>query len=137
MGQPSEANGPGPGEALLDGARQALARGDLEGALDLFEAAVRSAPECLDAEGYIDLIRTRLLERYRERVGDPRRVPERAMPEEDVADYRLPAEAGFLLSLVDGATSFGELVSLSGMGPFEAFRILDRLLASRIVEVLR
>ena len=135
MARASDAEGQGPVEALLDGAREALGQGDLEAALDLFEAAAGSSPERLDAEGYIDMIRTRLLERYRERVGDPRGVPERALPLEAVADYRLPADAGFLLSLVDGTTSFGELVSLSGMGPFEAFRILDRLLAARIVGV--
>jgi hypothetical protein len=133
--QSHDVRSPGAGEKLLEGAREALQRDDLEGALELFEAAARSAPERLDAEAYIDMVRTRLLERYRERIGDPTAVPRLALETSAVEDFHLPPDAGFLLSLIDGTTSFGELVSLSGMGPFEAFRILDRLLAAQIVGV--
>ena len=40
-----------------------------------------------------------------------------------------------MLSLIDGRTSFDELLSVSGMGPFEALRIFASLLDARIVGV--
>ena len=40
-----------------------------------------------------------------------------------------------MLSLIDGRTCFDELLSVSGMGPFEALRIFASLLDARIVGV--
>ena len=40
-----------------------------------------------------------------------------------------------MLSLVDGSTSFEQLVSLSGMAAFEAFRNLSALLDAGILGV--
>jgi hypothetical protein len=47
----------------------------------------------------------------------------------------LPANAGFVLSMVDGSTSVNEILALSGMDPFEAVRVVNKLLEVGIVEV--
>jgi hypothetical protein len=49
--------------------------------------------------------------------------------------FNLPADAGFLLSLVDGQTTVQEIVSISGMDAFDAFQILKSLLEANIAAV--
>jgi hypothetical protein len=54
---------------------------------------------------------------------------------DQITRFNLPADAGFMLSLIDAKTSFDELLSLSGMEPFEALRIFAGLLDAGIVGV--
>ena len=53
----------------------------------------------------------------------------------EVRLFNLPADAGFLLSLVDGKTTIQEIVSISGMDAFDSFRILKCLLDAKIATV--
>jgi hypothetical protein len=122
-------------EALLEDAQEALRSQDLESALDLFQVAARLEPDRFEIEGYVDLIRSQLLKSYRERIGDPGAVPKLLVAAGEVKSFHLAADAGFILSLVDGSTSFEELVSLSGMAAFEAFRNLSALLEAGILGV--
>ena len=62
-------------EALLKDAHEALRCEDLESALDLFQAAAQLGPDRFEIEGYVDLVRSQLLKRYRERIGDLQAVP--------------------------------------------------------------
>jgi tetratricopeptide (TPR) repeat protein len=132
---------PPPRTAPLDGliadAQRLLEDGDLDAALDLFEAVGRRDPARLDVQSWIEHARSQLVKRYRERLGDLRAVPRQCIRARDVLQFNLPAHAGFLLSLVDGETSVGDLMSLSGMDPFEALRVLHGLLEAGIVSVER
>lgn len=121
-------------EAVLREAQALLRKRDLEGALGRFQTAAEMEPERIEIEGYIDMVRSRLVKGYRERVGDGRAIPKLLVDLNEVTRYKLPADAGFLLSLMDGATRVDELVSLSGMDAFEALRILNTLIDSGIVE---
>jgi tetratricopeptide (TPR) repeat protein len=124
-----------PVEALLGDARELVRRDQLEEALDHFELATRLDPERIEAELYVDLLRAKLLQRYRGRIGPSDTRPQLRLDSERIARFNLSAGAGFLLSRLDGATSVGELVALSGMDAFEAFRILNRLLDAGIIGV--
>ena len=121
-------------EALLGEAQGLLRNQDLEGALTLFETAAEMDPRRIEIEGYIDMVRSRLLKGYRERVGGAQTIPRLLVNPSEITRYNLPADAGFLLSLLDGATSIEDLVSLSGMDAFEALRILHNLIDAGIVE---
>jgi hypothetical protein len=121
--------------ALLKDAQEALRHEDLESALDLFQVAARLEPDRFEIEGYVDLVRNHLLKRYRERIGDLQGVPRLLIGGGEVRRFNLAPDAGFVLSLVDGSTSFEQLVSLSGMAAFEAFRNLSALLDARILGV--
>jgi tetratricopeptide (TPR) repeat protein len=121
-------------EALLRNAQGLLRKQDLEGALTLFETAANLHPRRIEIEGYIDMVRSRLLKGYRERVGGGQTVPMLRVDLAEVTRCNLHADAGFLLSLLDGETSVEELVSLSGMDAFEALRILNNLIDAGIVE---
>jgi hypothetical protein len=122
---------------LVRDAQQLLRGDDYEGALDLYQMAASLDPEKIEFEGYVDLLRSRLVKRYRERIGDPGRIPKLLVPLGQITGINLPADAGFVLSMIDGRTSFGELLSVTSMGPFEALRILAGLLDAGIVEVAK
>jgi len=121
--------------ALLRDAQDLLRAENYEGALELYQAAASLDPARVELEGYVDLLRCRLVKVYRERIGDGGRVPKLLVPLDRITRFNLPTEAGFVLSLIDGRTSFDQLLSVSGMGPFEALRIFARLVDARIVGI--
>jgi tetratricopeptide (TPR) repeat protein len=120
-------------EALLGAAQELLRKQDLEGALALFETAAEMDSRRIEIEGYIDMVRSRLLKAYRERVGGRQTVPRLLVDLAEITRYNLHTDAGFLLSLLDGATNVEDLISLSGMNAFEALRILNNLIEAGIV----
>jgi len=120
---------------LLADARQLLAADQLEEALDHFQLSARLDPGRVETELYIELLRARLMARYRTRVGHGGARPHLELPPGEVARYNLSADAGFLLSRLDGRTSVDEIVSLSGMDAFDALRNLDRMLDAGIIGV--
>jgi tetratricopeptide (TPR) repeat protein len=122
----------GPGD-LVDDALSLMHEGHLEAALELFETVTRRESDRLDVQGYVDMVRSKLLTGYRERVGGMDAVPAVDMGGGDLMKYNLPATAGFLLSLVDGQTTVNDLVSLSGLDPFDALRTLTGLLDAGIL----
>jgi len=112
---------------LVEEAQARLEAEDLEGALDLFRAAADLEPDRIEVEGYVDAIRSRLLQCYRKRVGERGAVPKLLIQPSEITRHQLPADAGFVLSLVDGETTVEQLISLSGLDAFEALRILNDL----------
>jgi len=132
---PAGAQREDPVAALLRDAQELLRVENYEGALDLYETAATLDPTRVELEGYVDLLRSRLVKVYRERIGDRSRIPKLLVPPGQITRFNLPADAGFVLSLIDGRTSLDELLSLSGMGPFEALRIVANLLEAGILEV--
>jgi hypothetical protein len=119
---------PSDASALLDG-------GDLEGAYDrLAGAAAREAKPVLEIEASLELLRARLVGGYREALGASA-VPVLRGEPEAIRGLDLPADAGFMLSLVDGTTPVADLISLSGMDDFNALRTLMRLAARGVLEM--
>lgn len=124
--------GAGPGD-LVEDALRLMHEGHLEAALELLETVTRREQGRLDVQGYVDLVRSKLLSRYRERVGGMGAVPALQLSDRELLRFNLPATAGFLLSLVDGSTSVDQLVSLSGLDPFDTLRTLSGLLEAGIL----
>ncbi len=120
---------------LLEEAQNLLGNDDLEGALSVFRAAANRDPDRIEIESYVDMVRGRLVQRYRDRVGDTGAAPRMVIDPSEVTGFDLPADVGFMLSLVDGKTSIDELIALSGMDAFEALRILNELMAAGIAEL--
>ncbi len=122
-------------EILLQDAHEAMECQDLEGALELLRAAAAQDPDRIELEGFVDGVRSRLLKQYREDVGDVEGIPKIIADKAATMSINLPAQAGFLLSLVDGKTTIHEIVSISGMDAFDAFRILKGLFEAKIAAV--
>jgi len=122
-------------EILLQDALEAIEIEDLEGALDLLRAAAARDPDRIELEGFVDGVRCHLLKQYRDQVGDLQAIPRVVADKHAVMRFNLPADAGFLLSLVDGQTTVQEIVSIAGMDAFGASRILKNLLEVNIAAV--
>jgi tetratricopeptide (TPR) repeat protein len=112
-----------------------VAAARFEEALELLRSAAEADPMSLEVQAHLDLVRARLLRGYRERVGDLAAVPVLKAGADAITKFNLPKDAGFLLSMIDGATCAEDLISLSGMDSFEALRVLHGLLESGIVEL--
>ncbi len=120
---------------LLADALELFRRGEAQESLEMFETLARENPHRMEIQGYLELVRSHLFEYYRERAPDPSRVLKVAITPEEMMRFNLPANAGFVLSMVDGSTSVNEILALSGMDPFEAVRVVNKLLEVGIVEV--
>lgn len=136
---PAEGEGGGDAQEVVRGlladAHQLVAAHDFEAAYDMLQAAAGAEEPVLEVEATLDLVRSQLIQRYRLEVGDPSAVPVVSADGPSLTGFNLPTEAGFLLSLVDGATPIQDMVSLSGLDSCEALRLLRGLLDAGIVEV--
>ena len=106
--------------------------------LEAFEALCAhtlKCPEDLDAQVRLELLRSHLHASHRAQVGDGSGIPKVVLGPDQVLRFNLPANAGFVLSMVDGHTSVSDLVALTGMDPFDALYVFTRLLDAGIVEV--
>lgn len=124
-------------KALVGEARGLIQQGELEAALDLLRSAAdaHAAPTPLEIHASIELVRARLLVCYRERIGDLAAVPVLKANGEALTKFNLPADAGFVLSMVDGATALSDLISLSGMDSFEVLRVFQGLQQAGLMEI--
>jgi tetratricopeptide (TPR) repeat protein len=129
----SQTSAPAAVPDLADDALRLMREGHLEAALELFETLARRDEEHLEVETYLEMVRSKLLERYRERVGGLEAVPAVQLDARQLMGFNLPATTGFLLSLVDGRTSVNDLISLSGLDPFDTLRTLSGLLEAGVV----
>jgi tetratricopeptide (TPR) repeat protein len=126
----------GEGDAsLLADALELFREGEVQECFELLETLVRENPRRMEIQGYYELVRSHLFGYYRERVADASRVLKVKITPEEVMRFNLPANAGFVLSMIDGRTSVNEVLALSGMDPFDAIRLVSNLLEAGIVEV--
>jgi len=138
--RPRPRKDPGASPAVKSVAKEArtlMGRGRLDDALELLQSASEGQPGGLELQALFDLVRARLLDGYRRSFGNLTATPACASGGADPTRFNLPSEAGFLLSMVDGATSVADLISLSGMDDFEALRLLHSLRECGLVEVRR
>lgn len=119
---------------VLEEAQRLLAD-DAEAALELLEGSAAEHPDDLELQGYVEMVRSRLLKQYREKLLVDSAFPRQCLSPELVMSYNLPPDAGFLLSLVDGTLGVKDLISICGMDEFRALRILTRLIEAGIVEM--
>jgi hypothetical protein len=121
---------------LVDDARVLIAAGGHGDALELLETRISQDAADLEAQALTDLVRSHLFHVHRERVSDGSAVPGVRLGPDEILKFNLPANAGFVLSMIDGVTSVDDLVTLSGMDPFEALHLLVKLMDVGIVDTM-
>jgi hypothetical protein len=130
---------PAGGGAARDGhvleAAELARSGQLDEALALLDALARRHPGDLHVHGYVELARAALHRRVLEALRGGSAVPRLRLGSREILRFNLPADAGFVLSMVDGTTPAADLVALSGMDPFDVLRALQRLLEAGILEL--
>ena len=112
---------------LMVQARRRQAVGDFTGSLQLVEQVLAANPEHVEARRYLTENTSRLLEMYRSKLGKTTHQPRLRLRQQEIIWQSLDHRAGFLLSQVDGATSYEDLIEISGLSELEATRILARL----------
>jgi len=121
-------------ELLAEALAQAAA-GEADEAFPLLRTAAEAAPGDLELQASLELVRAHLYVSYRERTGHGACRPRVRVAASQLLQFNLPPDAGFVLSMVDGQTRVDELITVSGMDPFDALHLLFRLERAGIVEI--
>ena len=106
---------------------------DFSGALDIAEQILEMSPNDIDAFQYKKSCRERLLKMYEARIGEMQRVPSLKVNDRELMWRNLDAAAGFILSRIDGVSTFGDILDISGMPRFETCRILFQLIEDGLI----
>jgi hypothetical protein len=109
--------------------------GDFTGALVIAESILETDPDDEDALRYAASCREVLTQMYSARLGPLDQVAQVAVPPDQITWLSLDHRAGFLLSLVDGASTLEEILDISGMTRLEALRIMYTLVQQNVVSV--
>jgi len=120
-------------DALMVQARRASAAGDFTSSLALVEQVLSVEPEHAEARRFMSENTARLTSMYRSRLGGLDRSPRIRMRAQDIMWQALDHRAGFLLSQVDGRTTFDEIIEISGLSELDATRILARLVEHGVI----
>jgi tetratricopeptide (TPR) repeat protein len=120
--------------AALDryGVLDAVRRRDFERALELLYEARAKEPEDESVSLSIHHVKKKLSARYRRRIGDLDAI---AAPTGRQKGSLAP-EWATVLKLVDGITTFGDVLRASPLGRFETKRVLSQLLDAEFVGVV-
>lgn len=108
--------------------------GDYSGALQIAEDILRDDPDDVEAADYAESCREVLIQMYEARIGSFDRVPQVAISEHELIWRDLDPSAGFILSRIDGFSTFEDVIDISGMPRFETCRILGQLLQEGIIK---
>jgi hypothetical protein len=127
--------GPEPKATMVE-VRDRFDVGDFSGALALVTKILEEEPEHVDALLYAEHCRDVLKQMYISNLGGLRKVPQLAVSAEQLRWLALDHRAGFLLSQLDGRSTFEELLDVCGMPPFEAIRLLVQLWQQNVIRVV-
>ncbi|MCZ6807769.1 MAG: hypothetical protein O7F08_12500 [Deltaproteobacteria bacterium] len=111
-----------------------FALGDYAAALSAAELQLGREPEDEEARRYAESSRERLEVRYATRIGSLDYIFNVSVPAAKIKWLGLDHQAAFLLSLVDGQTTVGEVLDLCQMGRLEALRVFTELLDAKAIE---
>jgi hypothetical protein len=120
-------------ESLVPTMRELMSLDNFSGALAAAQSVLSRDPRDAEARGVADLCRERLETIYISKLGALCAVPSVRMPPGEVIWLDLDHRSGFVLAQVDGASSYEEIVELTGMDRLEALRILCDLLQTHVI----
>jgi hypothetical protein len=107
--------------------------GDYTGALEMAELILAEDPGNLEAAECGENCRTVLEGMFAARLGPLDRVPMVVVPRTQMRWLSIDHRAGFILSLVDGASSVDMILDVCGMPRLDAMRILHELVQQKVV----
>jgi len=86
-------------------------------------------------QSYLELSKVSLIKDFINRVGSLSRMPILVVRLSALTDLKLTEEEGFILSLINGETSFEDIVSLAPVAPFITFSTLKKLLELKVIGI--
>lgn len=111
--------------------------GDLSGALSLAESLLSIDTTDEDACDIADTCRSRLRAIYVGRLGSLDQVPVLLVSPAELRWLALDHRAGFVLSLIDGASSVEDIIDVSTMPQMEVLRTLYNLITQNVISLRR
>ncbi|MEL6339714.1 MAG: hypothetical protein AAFP04_08710 [Myxococcota bacterium] len=106
---------------------------DLSGALDAAERLLALRPEHAGAADAASHCRETLLKMHVSKLGDVTSVPKVLCPPDRVIWLDLDHRSGFILSQVDGVSSYQDIMEIAGMDHLESAAILAQLVSAGVV----
>jgi hypothetical protein len=122
-------------EETLQDMRDRYALGDYSGALIVAEKILDAEFDHPESLEIANNCRDVLKQMYTARLGSLMSVPKVIVPPDQVRWLSLDHRAGFVLSCVDGISSFEDILDVSGMPSLDALRILYELHQQRIIAI--
>jgi hypothetical protein len=113
--------------------RERLELGDYSGALVVAEEIASSGGADAEVKRVGEECRRVLIGMYESRIGSFDRVPKVLVSPHELVWRSLDAATGFVLSRIDGMSTFEDIVDISGLSRFETCRILNQLLQDGII----
>jgi hypothetical protein len=113
--------------------RERFSLGDYTGALEMSELILAEDGASLEAAECGENCRSVLEQMYAARLGPLDRVPMVVVPRTQMRWLSMDHRAGFILSLIDGASSVELILDVCGMPKLDALRILHELAQQKIV----
>lgn len=121
--------------SILREVRDLYAVGDFSGALASAERVLIDHPKDEAALRYAERCRETLTQMYAARLGSMEQIPKVSIPSDQITWLSLDHRAGFLLSLIDGASPLESILDISGMSRLDALRILATLLQQNVISL--
>ena len=119
-------------QAHLLEAKKCFERGDIVAAAAAAAEAFACDPDG-EAAAAREAERQLLIRIFETQLGSLKRVPQVIVSPHQIGQLGLDHRFGFMLSLIDGNTSFDDLLDIAGMPRIEAFRILESLLRQGVI----
>ncbi len=117
--------------------RERLELNDFNGALGLAQSLSEIDPHDGEALRVAEQCRQRLRAIYVGRLGELTQVPALTISRNELRWLTLDHRAGFVLSLIDGASSIEDIIDVSTMPTFEVLRTLYVLLSQNVIALRR
>lgn len=118
----------------LKGAADLLQLDDFSGAIELLDKILDTWPDNQEAFRMREEAARELVAMYRSKIGALSQIPRVRMAADEIIWLNLDHRAGFLLSLIDGRTSYDEIISVCGLTEIEALRLFAQLLQEGVIE---
>jgi tetratricopeptide (TPR) repeat protein len=106
--------------------QQQLRAGKCEDAFTIFRALLDNEPDNTSYKSYLELSKAALVREFLKKVGGFNKVPVLKVNLSKITEFKLSEEQGFILSLINGETSFEDIVYLSPVPPFVTFSSLKQ-----------
>src|SRR5262249_32645081 len=104
-----------------------------EEALELLFAARRANPQAEEISRGIQLLKQRLIRRYLRVIGNLDHVPQPSVTREALDARATSEDEREVMHLIDGISTYGDIVRGSRRGRYETFALLARLVAADVV----
>ncbi len=121
--------------ALMTEARRLYEEGKFESAHDLLEAVMGRDPDNEDARELVSVVEGELERQYQRQLGALSKTPQLEVAMSDIPTMNLDHRFGFLLSQIDGMSSFEDILELSSMTRLETLEVLVAMLERDLISV--